>query len=185
MSEQQERFELALDELRRPLLAMADDAVDRLAAEVLSARRIALYGLGRELLALRAFGMRLVHHGIDAHIAGDVTALPVTTGDLVVISAGPGDLALAETMALLAKRAGARVAVITAQPNGAVPGMADSSYVIPAQTMANDIGSESLLPMGTVFEIAMLLFLDLVAVRIRETTGQSLDEIRARHFNLE
>lgn len=185
MATQHARIEMAIEEIKTPLLAMDEGAVDRLAAEVLAARRIVIYAMGRELLSLRAFGMRLVHHGLDAHIAGDVTALPVTEGDLVIVSAGAGDLTMAEAMAGLVKNAGARLAVITAQPQGAVPKMADSVYVIPAQTMANDVGSDSILPMGTVYEIAMLVFVDLVAVQIRESTRQSLDDVRARHFNLE
>ncbi|HET9661302.1 MAG TPA: hypothetical protein VFP05_13280 [Thermomicrobiales bacterium] len=185
MSQQRDRIEMAIAEIRGPLLAMEDGAVRRLAAEVLAARRIVIYAMGRELLSLRAFGMRLVHHGLDAHIAGDVTALPVTAGDLVILSVGPGDLDMSRAMARLVRKSGARLAVITAQPQGAVPKMADSVYVIPAQTMANDAGSASILPMGTVYEIAMLVFVDLVAVQIRESTGQTLDEVRARHFNLE
>ncbi len=185
MSQQHDRIRMAIDEIESPLMAMDDDSVERLAAEVLAARRVVIYAMGRELLSLRAFGMRLVHHGLDAHIAGDVTALPVSQGDLVLMSVGPGDLDMSRAMAGLAKKAGANLAIITAQPEGAVSKMADSLFVIPAQTMANDVGSVSLLPMGTVYEIAMLIFLDLVAIQIRESTGQSLDDIRARHFNLE
>jgi 6-phospho-3-hexuloisomerase len=185
MSQQRDRIEQAIEEIKAPLMQMEGDTVSRLAAEVLAARRIVIYAMGRELLSLRAFGMRLVHHGLDAHIAGDVTALPVTRGDLVIMSIGPGDLDMSRAMAGLARKSGARLAVITAQPEGAVSQMADALFVIPAQTMANDVGSESILPMGTVYEIAMLVFVDLVAVQIRESTGQSLDDVRARHFNLE
>jgi hypothetical protein len=39
--------------------------------------------------------------------------------------------------------------------------------------------------MGTVYEIALLIYLDLVSVSLRERTGQTLEEIRARHSNLE
>lgn len=185
MSQQRERIETAIAEIRLPLMQMDDNAIERLATEVLAARRIVIYAMGRELLSLRAFGMRLVHHGLDAHIAGDVTALPISKGDLGIVSVGPGDLDMSRAMAGLIRKSGARLAIITAQPDGAVSQMADSLYVIPAQTMANDAGSTSILPMGTVYEIAMLIFVDLVAVQIRESTGQSLDEIRARHFNLE
>jgi 6-phospho-3-hexuloisomerase len=185
MSQQRARVEQAIEEIKAPLMAMDDDTVSRLAGEVLAARRIVIYAMGRELLSLRAFGMRLVHHGLDAHIAGDVTALPVTKGDLVIISIGPGDLDMSRAMAGLARKSGARLAVISARPEGAVSRMADALFVIPAQTMANDVGSASILPMGTVYEIAMLVFVDLVAIQIRESTGQSLDDVRARHFNLE
>ncbi len=185
MSEQSEWVETALAEIRGPLLAMDDSAVSQLAAEILDARRIVLFGMGRELLQLKAFGMRLVHHGLDAHIAGDVTALPVTRGDLVIISIGPGDLDMHRAMAGLARKSGARLLVLTAQPQAAIPQMADAVVTIPAQTMADDTGSDALLPMGTVYEIALLIYLDLVAVKLRELTGQTVDEIRARHSNLE
>lgn len=185
MSQQRDHIETAIAEIRGPLLAMDDDVVARLAAEVLAARRIVLFGMGRELLQLKAFGMRLVHHGFDAHIAGDVTALPVTTGDLVILSIGPGDLDMHRAMAGLARKSGARLVVLTAQPDAAIPKMGDAVVVIPAQTMADDRSSDALLPMGTVYEIALLIYLDLVAVELRERTGQSLEEIRARHSNLE
>jgi 6-phospho-3-hexuloisomerase len=185
MSLQHDRVETAIAEIRGPLLAMDDDAVNRLASDVLAARRIVLFGMGRELLQLKAFGMRLVHHGFDAHIAGDVTALPVTSGDLVILSIGPGDLDMHRAMAGLARKSGARLVVLTAQPQAAIPQMADAVVVIPAQTMADDRSSDALLPMGTVYEIALLIYLDLVAVELRELTGQTLEEIRARHSNLE
>lgn len=185
MTQQRETIAKAIQEIETPLGAMDEDTVERLAREVLAARRIVLYGMGRELLSLRAFGMRLVHHGLDAHIAGDVTALPIGAGDLLIMSIGTGDLDMSRAMAGLVRKSGARLAVITAQPDGAVSQMADSVYVIPAQTMADDIGSASILPMGTAYEIAMLIFLDLVVVQIRESTGQTLEEVRARHFNLE
>jgi len=185
MSQQRDRVEMAIAEIRGPLLAMDDDAVNRLTDEVLAARRIVLFGMGRELLQLKAFGMRLVHHGFDAHIAGDVTALPVTSGDLVILSIGPGDLDMHRALAGLARKSGARLLVLTAQPQAVIPQMADAVVVIPAQTMADDRGNDALLPMGTVYEIALLIYLDLVAVSLRERTGQTLEEIRARHSNLE
>lgn len=185
MTNQSDRIETALSEIRGPLLHMEDNATARLADEVLAARRIVLFGMGRELLQLKAFGMRLAHLGLDAHIAGDVTALPVEHGDLVIISIGPGDLDMHRAMAGLARKSGARLVVLTAQPQAAIPQLADTVVTIPAQTMANDTGSDALLPMGTVYEIALLIYLDLVAVELRERTGQTLEEIRARHSNLE
>jgi 6-phospho-3-hexuloisomerase len=52
--------------------------------------------------------------------------------------------------------------------------------------MADDLaGGASLLPMGTLFEWLELVFFDLVALDVRERTGQSAEQIRARHTNLE
>lgn len=175
----------ALNEVNDVLAHIAPDAADRLASEMLGAGSIVCYGLGREGLMIRAFCMRLMHLGLDAHMAGDVTTPPIGPSDALLVSSGPGNLATVRTMIQLARAAGSRVIAITAQPDGPDPQSADHAIVIPAQTMANDTGSDSILPMGTAFEIALLVYLDLVAIRIRELSGQSLEQIRARHYNLE
>jgi 6-phospho-3-hexuloisomerase len=175
----------ALAELSATFEAIDEDAADRLATELLGSRRIVCYGLGREGLVIRAFCMRLMHLGLDAHMAGDVTAPPVGTGDALLLSSGPGDLLMIHSMIELAHRGGARVLALTAQPDGADPRAADVVVTIPAQTMANDRGGAGILPMGTAYEIALLIFLDLVAIRLRELSGQTLELLRARHTNLE
>lgn len=185
MTEPRELTRDALNELSSVLARLAPDAIETIAGELLEAGRIVCHGLGREGLMLRACCMRLMHLGLDAHVAGDVTAPPVGPGDLLLASSGPGDLTMVRATIGLAKNAGARVVLITAQPDGPDSAGADRVVVVPAQTMADDIGSRSVLPMGTAFEIAMLIVLDLVAVRILERSGQTLDQIRARHTNLE
>ena len=85
----------------------------------------------------------------------------------------------------LAHKAAATVIVVTAQPNGPDPRAADLAVTIPAQTMADDRGSASVLAMGTAFEIAMGIFFDLAVIRIADLRGQSLEAMRSRHFNLE
>lgn len=175
----------ALEEIRAVFERTPPDSSDRLAREILAAKTIHCYGLGREALMLRAFCMRLMHLGLDAHMIGDVTAPPAAPGHLMIVCSGPGDILMNRSMIQLGKKTGARVLVVTAQPEGPDPKSADVVITLPAQTMANDAGSERILPMGTAFEIAMLIFFDLIAIRLRELTGQSNDDLRARHTNLE
>lgn len=185
MGSYQDKVSMAMAEIAEVLNQTEEVMATQFAEAILHADRVITYGLGREGLMLRAFTMRLMHLGIDAHVAGDVTAKPVGSRGLTIVCAGPGDLHMAETIVSLAKEAGSRTAVITAQPGGSVPALADMVVTIPAQTMANDAASESILPMGTAFEIALLIYLDLVAIRLREMTGQTMEDLRARHFNLE
>jgi 6-phospho-3-hexuloisomerase len=52
--------------------------------------------------------------------------------------------------------------------------------------MADDRAvSAGLLPMGSLYEAVQLVFFDLVSILLREKLGQSPDEMRARHTNLE
>ncbi|MFL5760108.1 MAG: 6-phospho-3-hexuloisomerase [Thermomicrobiales bacterium] len=176
----------AMAEITAVVETIPQETAETLANELLQVGTIVGYGLGREMLMLRAFCMRLMHLGFNAHVAGDVTTPPVGPGDLVIITVGPGELSMAATMLQLTKQAGARVVVVTAQPDGSVPRAADRVIHIPAQTMANDQGSQiSTLPMGSVFEIALLIFFDLVVLRLIDMTSQTTDEIRQRHTNLE
>jgi len=176
----------ASSELAAALIGVAPDEIDRMADEILTARRIVCSGLGREGLMVRALCMRLMHLGLDAHMAFDMTTPRVGAGDLLIISSGPGQ---PNTLGALMSRArgdGARTLVVTAQPGSPALQAADAVIVLPAQTMADDRGTRtSLLPMGGLYEAAQLIFFDLVAILLRERTGQTPEEMRARHTNLE
>ena len=153
---------------------------------IAAARRIVLHGLGREGLMMRALAMRLYHAGLDAHVLGDMSCPPVGAGDLFLISAGPGDFATILGLVQVAKRAGARVACVTAVPQAPVPAACDQLLVIPAQTMATDqTPSGSILPMGSLFEGAMFLVFEVLILMLSARLGISPATMRDRHTNLE
>ncbi len=176
----------ALSEIASVFKHLAAEAADRMCEEILAARRIACYGVGREGLMMKALCMRLMHLGLDAHVVGDMTTPPVGMGDLLIASAGPGVFSTVMALLTVAREARARTMVVTAQPTGRAPAAADLVIELPAQTMASDQGSSaSLLPMGSLYEAAQLVFFDLISILLRERTGQSSDQMRARHTNLE
>jgi 6-phospho-3-hexuloisomerase len=176
----------ALREVAAVLEAMPPETAERMCAELEAARRIACYGVGREGLMIKALCMRLMHLGLDAHVVGDMTTPPLGPGDLLVVSAGPGRFSTVLALLGVARGAGARTLVVTAQPDGDAPREADVVIELPAQTMADDHGPlTSVLPMGSLYEAVQLLFFDVVAVRLRDRLGRGADEMRARHTNLE
>ena len=143
----------ALDDPTAVLANVEDAAFDRYIAELASAKRIALHGLGREGLQMRGLAMRLFHMGLHGHVVGDMTTPPLGAGDLLIVSAGPGDLQTIAALMNIAKAAGAKTTVVTAQAEGDAARRADCALLIPAQTMANDqTGKLSILPMGSLFE---------------------------------
>ena len=105
-----ELFVGALDEVRGVLESGAAAEVDRLCDELLKAKRIACYGVGREGLMMRALCMRLMHLGLDAHMVGDMTTPALGAGDLLVVSAGPGSFSTVMALLKVARSAGARTA---------------------------------------------------------------------------
>ena len=180
-------FDQALDELRPVLAGMNKGQVDAACDAIAGAGRVVTFGCGREKLMLNGFAMRLFHLGVDVAVAGDVTTPPVGEGDLLIASAGPGDLATVTAMMGRARSAGARVVMITAEPEAASAALADDLLVIPAQTMARDQGdgAETVLPMGSMFEGAMFVLFEVMVLMLREKLGVSAEDMRARHTNLE
>jgi 6-phospho-3-hexuloisomerase len=176
----------ALADLDAVFAAMPPDALDGLVEEIVRARRIVVFGLGREGLQMRGFAMRLFHMGRNVAVWGDMTTPEVAAGDLLIVSAGPGDLATARTLAGIARAAGARTLLVTAQPQGGLASLVDVVTVIPAQTMANDQTAKvSVLPMGSLFETAQMIAFELAILKLRPRFDETAETMRARHTNLE
>ncbi|KAL8192751.1 hypothetical protein R6Q57_027199 [Mikania cordata] len=166
--------------------------VDEIASAAARGGKVFVYGVGREGLMMKALCMRLVHLGLSAHCVGDMTTPPISSSDLLIASAGPGGFSTVDAICVVAKSNGGRVLVLTAQPeSGSSVKYASVVAYVAAQTMADDgVGVEeggraSLLPMGSVYEGALFVLFETVVFKLVSILGQTPDEIRSRHTNLE
>ncbi|MDW3223150.1 MAG: 6-phospho-3-hexuloisomerase [Paracoccaceae bacterium] len=176
----------AVGEVGDVLQASLPAQIEAMAPPILTARRIVLHGVGREGLMIKSLAMRLFHLGLDAHMVGDMTTPHVGSGDLLIVSAGPGEFGTVSALVERAKGAEAATMCITAEPSGNVPGMVDTVIHLPAQTMARDqSGAGSVLPMGSLFEAAQFMFFEILILHLRDAAGISADAMRARHTNME
>jgi 6-phospho-3-hexuloisomerase len=178
--------ERALHELGNCLNGIDESDLADLVERIGRARRIVLYGCGREGLMMRALCMRLYHLGLDVHMAFDMTTPPVGPGDLLLVSAGPGYLTTVEALLGVAREAGADTACFTAEPGSQVTRSAAFTLVIPAQTMARDQSTPtSFLPMGSLYEGTQFLLYEILVMMVKERIGETAESMRARHTNLE
>jgi 6-phospho-3-hexuloisomerase len=175
----------ALQEIADAVHSVSDTEIDGVVDELLAARRIACYAGGREGLVMRGLVMRLFHAGLDVHYVGEMTTPAVGPGDLLVLSCGPGRISMVEALAGVAERDGARLLYLTAQPLNPPAERADGTVRITAQTMADDRESAAALPMGSAYEIALFVLVDLITNRVRRRRSESAEELRSRHTNLE
>jgi 6-phospho-3-hexuloisomerase len=179
-------YQGALTELSEVFVRLDDSAVDAAVTEIHNARRVVLYGCGRERLQVMGFCMRLYHLGLQAAMTGDMTTPPVGQGDLFIASAGPGYLSTASALLGVAGAAGARRLVVTAEATGATSRMADRLLVIPAQTMARDQQAKaSTLPMGSLFEGSLFILFEVMILKLMKRRGTTYADLRKRHTNLE
>ncbi len=180
------KTDAVLGELRESLKHIDFGAVENLASALLAARQVVLHGLGREGLQMKGLAMRLFHLGLDAHVVGEMTTPAIGKGDLLFVSSGPGDFGSIRALVDIARNAGAKVAVVSAVTGSATMRSADYQLILPAQTMADDLTKRSSqLPMGSLFEVTMMLTFELLALHLRDLKGETLESMRERHTNLE
>ncbi len=176
----------ATQEVAAVLAEALPNAAQTMAPPILNAQRIALYGVGREGLMIKALAMRLFHMGLDVHVVGDMTTPHIGTGDLLIASAGPGHFATVEGLMRRAREAGAQSLLLTAVPDRKLSNIADHIVHLPAQTMASDQNAPaSILPMGSLYEAAMFMFFEILILHLREVKGVSAEDMRAFHTNME
>jgi len=162
---------------------------------LLGARRVFVTGIGRTGLMARGFAMRLMHLGRRVYHVGDVITPAIRRGDLLVICSRTGRSPVLVHYVRIAKRVGARVAVVTAERTGAVTRLADVVLLIPSESAAAGKRApgakrrarlpDGAPPLGSVFEQSLLLVLDQVVVHLMETLGLTADDLRRIHTTFE
>ena len=159
------------------------ESITRLIDKIVSARRIFLLGAGRSGLEARAFAMRLMHLGFDVHIVGDVTSPVPEDEDLVIVISGSGDTPSVVNTALSIQKKGATLAAITIHKNSTVGRMSNMVIVIPVNIENIDYNiREHMLPMGTLFEVTVHVFLDAIISQLKERTGTTEAMMKDRHM---
>jgi len=178
---------MALDELAAVLGRVDETAMNHACRMIAEAGRTGVFGCGREALQIKGFAMRLFHLGLPVAVVGDVTMPPLGPGDVFLVTAGPGELATVLALMKIAREAGARVLLLTAQAESSAAKMADFTLLVPAQTLADDQGASatSVLPMGSVYEGALFVLFEVMVLKLKEMLGASLEAMRARHTNME
>ncbi|TCD12432.1 SIS domain-containing protein [Oricola cellulosilytica] len=177
----------ALDEVGAVLDAVDTPSVDEACRRIAAAERIGLYGCGREALQIRGFAMRLFHLGLPVSMVFDVTMPPLGQGDLLIVSAGPGELATVTALMKTAKQAGANVLFLTAVADTPSATLADHVLHLPAQTMASDRGpaASAILPMGSAYEGALFFLFEIMVATLKRDLRVSEEAMRANHTNME
>ena len=173
-------------EMREVLEQLRPGELEAFAQIVARAKRVFLCGAGRVGVATRALAMRLVHLGKEAHWVSDDTTPGIGRGDLLIANSGSGGSSSTLGTASQAKQAGARVATITANPEGRIARLADAVVDLPAQTFKTDSSAwKSVLPMGSQFELCLWVVQDVICLMLMERLGVDEASMTRRHRNLE
>jgi len=181
-----ESFANAVAELGRVAARIDDAQVETFMAAIEHAPRIFLIGAGREGLSTKAFAMRLTHLGKPTHWIWDDTTPGIAKGDLLILVSGGGSIGHIDYVFDRAKEAGAEIVVVTGDPDGITPRKAKAVLFLPAAVYKGKAEVvPSTQPMGNLFEQALFILFDQIAVALAQRLGISKAAMEARHRNVE
>jgi 6-phospho 3-hexuloisomerase len=157
-------------------------------------KRVFVMGAGRSGLVAKGFAMRLMHLGFYVYVVGETVTPAVETDDLLIVISGSGETKSINEMGALAKAKGTRLASVTSNKDSTLGTISDTSVIIKGRNKVSSmdfmerqvIGSHiSFAPLGTMFEISTMVFLDGVIAALMEVTKKSEDDLKKKHATLE
>jgi len=165
------------------ILEATDNSYDVKLTQLLdSANRIFIAGAGRSKLVGNFFAMRLVHGGYDVSVVGEIVTPSIKNGDLLIIISGSGETEQLIAFTKSAKKVGAKIVLISAKSESTIGDMAEAVFQI---GRSEQYGKVLGMPMGTVFELSTLLFLEATISHVIHEKGIAEEIMRERHANLE
>ena len=184
MSAYKELVETVIQENHKVLLDVDEREVEQLLDEIAQAGCIQVFGMGRMKCAVRAFVMRLMHMGLNAHVVYDTTCPNLGPGDLLIVNAACTTIGY--TVMGFAKKTGAKVVAITPNPNSKAAELCDFTVNLKGQVHGGrDYEIPSVQPMAALFEQSVFLFEDIVIQLLMKKLNITCQQMATRHTNLD
>lgn len=188
-----------LDYVHRAVVLISDSDKEAMISVLLEARRdgkrIFVVGAGRSGLIAKAFAMRLLHMDFDIYVVGETIMPSIRRGDVLLAVSGSGRTRTVVAVAEASKNVGAKVVALTTYPDSPLARVADVVVKIPGRTklaieedyLIRQVRGhhEPLAPLGTLFEITALLFLEGIVAELMHKLGITEEEMKERHANVE
>lgn len=160
-----------------------------------SSKNVFVMGLGRSGLVARAFAMRLMHLGISVYVVGETTTPALSPEDCLLAISGSGETFSIISAAEIAHKRGTKIIAVTSYVDSTLGEMADLIVHIKGRTKIDSEKNyiirqingkhQSLSPMGTLFEVTSLIFLDGLIAQLMVEMGKTEEDMKARHTLIE
>jgi 6-phospho-3-hexuloisomerase len=160
-----------------------------------SCNNVFLLGLGRSGLVARAFAMRLMHLGIGVYVVGETITPAIGEEDCLLAISGSGETSYIISTAQTAKKRNAKIVAVTSYEDSTLGKISDLVVHIKGRTKIDSEKNyirrqingrhQSLSPLGTLFEVTTLIFLDGVIAQLMVDLGKTEEDLKQRHTVLE
>ena len=184
-----------LEKVTQTTSAVKEEDIVKFTSMLEEVDSIFLMGLGRSGLVAKAFAMRLMHLGLSVYVVGETTTPAITDKDCLIAISGSGETSYIISTTGIAKQVGSKIIAITSYPDSTLAKRSDLILQLQGRTKIDEEPNyarreisglhNSLSPMGTIFEISALIFLDSVIAQMMDDLGQTEKDLKARHTVLE
>ena len=167
------------------LSQISSSEAEGLLEALLAAPRVYVTGEGRSGLVARTFAMRLQHLGLVSYVIGETICPALGAGDLLLAVSGSGKSAGTLVVAEAAKKAGARLAALSATADNPLARMSDLVLVVPGATKHEAAGeAKSIQPLSSLFDQSQHVVQDALTVLLGQRLEKGKAEMKAKHANV-
>ncbi|SCG84707.1 6-phospho-3-hexuloisomerase [Methanobacterium congolense] len=189
----------AIDEIIDNVQVVSSELDEKTIMELMelltSSKNVFLLGQGRSGLVARAFAMRLMHLGISVYVVGETITPAISPEDCLLAISGSGETSYIISTAKIAQKRGAKIVAVTSYDESTLGKMSDLIIHIQGRTKM-DIEKNyvkrqikgkhlPLSPLGTLFEVSSLIFLDGLIAQLMDKMGKTERDLKERHTVLE
>jgi 6-phospho-3-hexuloisomerase len=189
----------AIDEIIDNVQVVSSELDEKTIMELMelltSSKNVFLLGQGRSGLVARAFAMRLMHLGISVYVVGETITPAISQEDCLLAISGSGETSYIISTAKIAQKRGAKIVAVTSYDESTLGKMSDLIIHIQGRTKM-DIEKNyvkrqikgkhlPLSPLGTLFEVSSLIFLDGLIAQLMDKMGKTERDLKERHTVLE
>ncbi|MGZ7135299.1 MAG: 6-phospho-3-hexuloisomerase [Methanobacterium sp.] len=162
---------------------------------LISANNVFIIGLGRSGLVARAFAMRLMHLGISVYVVGETITPAINSNDCLLAISGSGETSFIISTAKISRKRNAKIIAVTSYEDSTLGKLSDLIIHVKGRTkidaekdyIKRQINGkhQPLAPLGTLFEVSTLIFLEGVIAELMNKMGKTEEDLKKRHTVLE
>ena len=172
-----------------------NDRINKMLDMLICANNVFIIGLGRSGLVARAFAMRLMHLGINVYVVGETITPAINSNDCLLAISGSGETSFIISTAKISRKRNAKIIAVTSYEDSTLGKLSDLIIHVKGRTkidtekdyIKRQINGkhQPLAPLGTLFEVSTLIFLEGVIAELMNKMGKTEEDLKARHTVLE
>lgn len=172
-----------------------EDNINEIIEVITGSKNIFVTGAGRSGLVARSFAMRLMQMGIGVYIVGEVITPAIHEDDCICALSSSGETKSVHLAVKTAKDIGSKAILFTSNHDSTIAELVDVVCPIKIHEIVHNENCHdsrrlkgdysSLAPLGTLFELTSMIFLDGLVTELMTRLDKTEDDLKDKHSTLE